>query len=166
MNVITSKATAENTKNYLDALKDKIRVHGITSLQFRESNDFFFTDEKAGFIPCQLNKKHSGFDYRYQLPKQETDSDDFLSGKVNLLNLKALKLQEFKGIDTQFASFAHIHKDYMLLLSQVSEFRMNASLIPIDRNMPSDFSTLNFDLKEIFTHSQQVDLVFSDPNCG
>lgn len=32
MNVITSKATAENTKNYLDALKDKIRVHGITSL--------------------------------------------------------------------------------------------------------------------------------------
>ena len=124
MNVITSKATAENTKNYLDALKDKIRVHGITSLQFRESNDFFFTDEKAGFIPCQLNKKHSGFEYRYQLPKQETDSDDFLSGKINLLNLKALKLQEFKGIDTQFASFAHIHKDYMLMLSQVSELSL------------------------------------------
>ena len=105
--LLFDKCSEVDAKEYFDSIANRIKTEGLTEITFKTTNDYFLKDEEKGIIPSYENKKGSDFNYRLKLPSlAHATNSKLISGNVNLLNLTALKVKQFKTSESHKAAVA------------------------------------------------------------
>ena len=80
--------------------------------------------------------------------------------------MQALKIKPFRAVYFAHTAYGQITEDKVLLLNKISELKMVAELVAIDRTQPCPENKLEFDLLKPFTDNHSIKLIFVDKMKG
>ena len=97
---LTEHFSEETAKQYFGALVKQIKDEDLNEIIFKSSNDFFLNQlNDRNFYTVKvlaMNKPDTSFNYRLKIRQSEdTEWNERLKAKINVLNLKPQKIKEF-----------------------------------------------------------------------